>query len=330
MIRGKRKWFVLFAVIVALAAYLIVLQRNAHESNLRTLQLSDDVKVIDQVQIFIIVSDVNAATRQLTAQLSFKISGKIARDEFTPGADLKLLLNNIGVQQEFDFPRGTRMPRLEVVFPLEGELNRYPLDRYDTALRFLMTTPGQRPHNPAPQTSKPVPAATPQTRRARKKPPKIAEATSHLDELAISEADLQTSVPVPISVNTLASIPGIKFAGDVSRTGDPIVTTINLKLTRPDNLIVVSVLVMTGMMALAVSVFVMALKLSASKNRMDFLPISLAIALIFGLPALRNIQPSVPPVGVLGDYISFIWAEVLVASSAILAIWAWVVRSDRA
>ena len=42
MIRGKRKWFVLFAVIVALAAYLIVLQRNAHESNLRTLQLSDD------------------------------------------------------------------------------------------------------------------------------------------------------------------------------------------------------------------------------------------------------------------------------------------------
>src|SRR5947208_2450772 len=110
MIRGKRKWFVLFAVIVALAAYLIVLQRNAHESNLRTLRLSDDVKVIDQVQVFIIVSDVNAATRQLTAQLSFKVSGNIARDEFTPRADLKLLLNNIGVQQEFDFPKETRWP----------------------------------------------------------------------------------------------------------------------------------------------------------------------------------------------------------------------------
>ena len=33
MIQGKRKWFVLLAVMIALAAYLIVLRRNAHESN---------------------------------------------------------------------------------------------------------------------------------------------------------------------------------------------------------------------------------------------------------------------------------------------------------
>jgi hypothetical protein len=88
-------------------------------------------------------------------------------------------------------------------------------------------------------------------------------------------------------------------------------------------------LVMVGMMTLALSVFAMALKATASNKKVDYLPLSLAISLIFGLPALRNIQPFVPPVGALGDYFSFIWAEVLVAASAIIAIWTWLVRAER-
>jgi hypothetical protein len=54
---------------------------------------------------------------------------------------------------------------------------------------------------------------------------------------------------------------------------------------------------------------------------LTYLPLSLAISLIFGLPALRNIQPYVPPVGALGDYLSFIWAELFVATAAIITIW---------
>jgi len=39
---------------------------------------------------------------------------------------------------------------------------------------------------------------------------------------------------------------------------------------------------------------------------------SLSISLIFGLPALRNTQPGVPPLGVISDYVSFIRAESIV------------------
>jgi len=59
------------------------------------------------------------------------------------------------------------------------------------------------------------------------------------------------------------------------------------------------------------------------------LPLSLCVTLLFGLPALRNAQPAVPPLGVLGDYVSFVWAELLVAVSAVIFIWTWLLRQRR-
>ena len=325
----KRRWLALVVMITALGAYLWVLQRNANERELRTLQLDEGAPAGDSVRISVTVTGVNPATRQLTAQLMFRVAGKIARDEVTPDSDLKLLVNSIGGQQEFDFPKGTRMRRIESVFPMEGELNRYPLDRYETALRFLVTTPGRPPQQSTLRVPPGTPAGRSQPQATTQVPEGEQEASSQPGELAISENDLKDHVAVPTSVAILASIPGIKFMGDVSHSGDPVVTAINLKLRRPENLIVVSMLVMVGMMTLALSVFAMALKATASNKKVDYLPLSLAISLIFGLPALRNIQPFVPPVGALGDYFSFIWAEVLVAASAIIAIWTWLVRAER-
>jgi hypothetical protein len=261
--------------------------------------------------------------------LAFGVAGAIAKDEVTPSTDLRLLVNSIGGQQAFDFPKGERMHRIEVTFPLDGELNRYPLDRYDTALRLLVTRRGK----PTASLTTRVPAGK---SADAKKPqsvnePALVEAgqSAPQDALTLGEADVQDRVSVPISVDVLASIPGIKFTGDVSRSGDPLVTGIDLNLRRPSNLIMVSMLVMVGMMSLALSVFLMALKATASDKKVDYLPLSLAISLIFGLPALRNIQPYVPPVGALGDYFSFIWAEMFVAASAIIAIWTWLVRTER-
>jgi hypothetical protein len=56
----------------------------------------------------------------------------------TPAVNLKLLTNNVRGEQEFDFPKGQRMNRIEAVFPLNGELNRYPFDRYESTLWILM------------------------------------------------------------------------------------------------------------------------------------------------------------------------------------------------
>ena len=103
----------------------------------------------------------------------------------------------------------------------------------------------------------------------------------------------------------------------------------NLALRRADQVIAVSVLTMALMLGLALSILLMSLRALMSEKRMELLPLSLCVSLLFGLPALRNAQPAVPPLGVLSDYISFIWAEMLVAVSAIMVIWTWLIRQRR-
>jgi hypothetical protein len=81
------------------------------------------------------------------------------------------------------------------------------------------------------------------------------------------------------------------------------------------------------MSGLAMSLLALVLKTMTKGPKVDLVPLSFTISLIFGLPALRNIQPGVPPVGALGDYVSFIWAEMIVGLSAVIIIWTWLLRS---
>jgi hypothetical protein len=60
--------------------------------------------------------------------------------------------------------------------------------------------------------------------------------------------------------------------------------------------IAVSILLMILMSGLAMSLLGMVFKATHSE-KVDLVPLSISISLIFGLPALRNVQPGVPPVG---------------------------------
>ena len=92
-------------------------------------------------------------------------------------------------------------------------------------------------------------------------------------------------------------------------------------------MIAVSFLLMMLMSGLALSLLAMVVKVITSSPKVDLVPLSFSISLIFGLPALRNVQPGVPPVGAFGDYVSFIWSEITVGLSAIIIIWIWLLHS---
>jgi hypothetical protein len=299
-----------FLVLFLLVFYCTVLVRNVNEGKRRSLKLRDDTDSTDHVAISVLVTGVNPVTQELTAQISLRPQGALARDEVTPAVDLKLLINNVRSQQEFDFPQGNRMNPIEAVFPLNGELNQYPFDRYGTTLWLLMTTPARKIEQ---QTSN-LPEST------EKKTPQG-------EHFAVGATTLQQSTTVPLTISLSASTPGIKFAGNVTRESSQKVTGIELKLRRTDNVIAVSILLMMLMICLAMSLLAMVLRAMTTGPRVGLIPLSLSISLIFGLPALRNVQPGVPPVGALGDYVSFIWAEVIVGVSAIIIIWTWLLRS---
>ena len=303
---GLLRKLVLVALMVAV--YSFVLLRSLNEAGRRSLQLRDDTDTADHIAISMLVTAVNPAAHELTAQISFRPQGTLAQDEVTPAVNLKLLTNNVRSQQEFEFPKGQRMNRIEAVFPLNGELNLYPFDRYDTTLWLLMTTP------------------------AKKKQPQIANIPEGAERQPLQDAigtnALQQSTAIPVSVTLSASTPGLKFEGNLSRENSLKVTGVGLKIRRADNVIAVSILLMILMSGLSWSVFAMVLKATTSGPKINLVPLSISISLIFGLPALRNVQPGVPVVGAFGDYVSFIWAEIIVGLSAMIIIWKWLLRSD--
>jgi hypothetical protein len=297
-------------VLGIVAVYVASLVRGSTESTRRSLQLRDETPAQDRVAVSVLVTSVNPAAQELTAQLGFRLAGSIARDEVTPAKDLKLLINNVRGQQEFDFPQGKRMNRIEAVFPLNGNFNKYPFDRYETTMWLLITIP---------------PAAN--QKQVSKAPEIQPQETLHEGQLAVGTVTLQRSTPIPPSLVVSAAIPGIKFQGSVTRNESTQVTGIALNLRRADNLISLSVLINVMMTGLAVSVLAMVLQATTAKGQYDLVPLSMSLSLIFGLPALRNVQPGAPPVGAFSDYVTFIWAELIVAVSAVVTVWQWVLRT---
>jgi hypothetical protein len=301
-------WRKLVIVAFMICVYCFVLLRSLNEGSRRSLQLRDDSDAADHIVISMLVTTVNPSTHELTAQIGFRPQGTLAQDEVTPAVNLKLLTNNVRGQQEFEFPEGQRMNRIEVVFPLNGELNHYPFDRYETTLWILMTTPAKQKQSQIPNI------------------PESAEGQAL--QGVVGTNTLQQNTTIPLAVSLSASTPGLKFEGSVSRESSLKVTGVGLKIRRADNVIGVSILLMTLMSGLAWSLLAMVLKATTSGSKVNLVPLSISISLIFGLPALRNVQPGVPVVGAFGDYVSFIWAEIIVGLSAIIIIWTWLLRSE--
>jgi membrane-associated protease RseP (regulator of RpoE activity) len=313
MVMKRRIWLGAVIALAFLTVYIGAIVRNLGEKNRRSLELTDTVTAANSALVSIQVIKIDPATRQLTARLRFRLSGDIAQDLITPRVNLKLLTNSSPGQHVFQFSEGAGIVRIEATFPLEGDPNRYPFDRYESTIFLFMDTPRRKDQSPASQAE-----------------PAIDDDVAQPVEVAnLVQSEMRENVSVPLSIAVLASTPGMKFTGQVIRSKDIGVTRVRLNLERPENLKNASILVMCLMMGLALSVLAMVITAITFRGNFEVIPLSLAVSLIFGLPALRNIQPNVPPIGVLGDYFSFIWAEMFVAAAAIMMAVTWVNHQRR-
>src|ERR1700751_3757185 len=131
---------VLFVILV-LAMYAGSLVYAYSERERRSLHLQEDVRDKDQVHLMVRIVQANPAASEITARLSFLLSGKIAKDAVTPVVDVRVILNSARGPQHFDFPKGRRINPIVAVFLLDGNVNRYPIDRHRADIWVIMTTP---------------------------------------------------------------------------------------------------------------------------------------------------------------------------------------------
>jgi Domain of unknown function (DUF4436) len=302
-----------FFVVGLIAIYLAVLWMGLTEESRRSLTIAKSSASSDDfVTINVQVTSVNTSQGLIYERMRLIPMGRFALDKATPAVDLRLLVNSVSGKQVAIFPKGERIIPIEVTSVLSGNQNRYPFDRYSTDLDLVVTTPVKK----------------------KKVAPMPGQALDNpIDPLAttlvVGTNDLDSSETVPINENFTAVFSGIKFNGTVTVDDTYKLMHTAIEIRRANNVISVSLMVMIVMFVLAVSIMGMVLNVTASPGEVNLVPLSLCIALIFGLPALRNVQPNVPGMGVLSDYISFIWAEFMVSISAIALAWIWLIRSRK-
>ncbi|MDP3584752.1 MAG: DUF4436 family protein [Thiobacillus sp.] len=305
--------------------YLAVLVYNLHESDRRSLTLKQDSPAADAVHVSLKIVNLDVARGEITARMRIRLTGKIAKDEFTPAVNVRFLVNAFQGPQRFDLERGERVSPLTVVFPLVGEPSLYPFDTHEAILAFVATKPGQvAPPPPAPPPASEKPTSL--FERLKKAGERETGETPPSQVKLVGKSELASRTQLPVSFDLSASIPGFKFDGEVIETGQEQVTGIQLKLRRANNVIVASLGIQLMMILLALSMLAMVLFGTMKGKGSAIDPLYIAPVLIFGLPALRDTQPGVPPLGAFSDYLSYLWAEAIVAGCTIIAIWTWIAR----
>jgi hypothetical protein len=297
-------------VIVISTIYLFSLWVSLTEAGRRSAILEIPPAGNDYLYVDVNVVNVDLLRSEMTTRISFQVVGQLAEDELTPATDLQLVLNTIRGPQQLNFARGRRINPIEAVFPLDGNVNFYPFDRHKGILWIFATIPGR------------------QQGVENIVPDELATSRG----LPISKSSLEKRVQADTRTTFTASIPGLTFRGSKSVQGVQGLkglTGIEVKLMRSANVVLISVTTMVMMAALAVGLVVMVLKVVSRSRNMTAFQIPMAVSLIFGLPALRNVQPGVPPPGTFGDSIAFTWAEIAAASSAVALIVHWLFTRQR-
>jgi hypothetical protein len=132
---------------------------------------------------------------------------------------------------------------------------------------------------------------------------------------------------IPMSVDFNGSIPGFNVDADIIKEFDT-VDDIGIKVHISRSLItkIFAIFIMVAMWLVAITVLTIALAVLLQKRPVEAGLFTYMGALLFALPAVRNIQPGIPPVGTLTDFLSFFWAESLIAISVVIMSYCWFSR----
>lgn len=132
---------------------------------------------------------------------------------------------------------------------------------------------------------------------------------------------------LPIKVDTsLCSFEGYKITLTPGPDNGPNYVNLKIELRRTFAIKAFVVFLSFLMLAVSIGFMLMVRKLMKSEAAPDINELAFGAALLFAFPAIRSIEPSVPPMGVLSDFFGFFWAETIVALSLIAYLHCWMKR----
>lgn len=132
---------------------------------------------------------------------------------------------------------------------------------------------------------------------------------------------------IPFTVDsTLAGFTGYDIALLPRENNSPTQLDVEIDIQRTIPTKIFCVFLSVMMLVVAIGYSWMALKVHKSRTHPDINEMVFGGALLFSFPAIRNIQPFAPPMGVLTDYSGFFLAESIVAITLIIELYLWISR----
>jgi hypothetical protein len=198
----------------------------------------------------------------------------------------------------------------------DGLVTDYPFDKHSAFLEMYFLPGKEAAKEKSAEALKPAPTPTPATGEEQKKEEGEKKA----------EAEKSDENEIPIGVDFVGSIPGFKIDAAKSKesTGDYV--GIDMTIARASTTKFFSLFVMTMMWGLTLGVIFLTLSVVLRGRKVELAMFSFTAALLFAFAAVRNSQPGTPPIGTYSDFISFFWAEVIIALCLIILVFTWVLR----
>lgn len=310
-------------IVLFIVAFVLVLRAYRQEGEKRAAVISESgERDPNHIEVFVKLVTVDPIKGDASARLEFTPHGEFTPDEgSTLSRDIKLLVNSATGKQEHVFEKGKRMNPVDVTMNLyDGTVTDYPFDQHRAYLEmYLMSAAKEKEKVKAEVT--PTPAA-PQGEDGEGEQPQPA-ATAAAPVKTEAEAD---DDGIPIGVDFFGSIPGLNIQAEKTSQTDDDLVGIDMAFGRATTVKFFSIFVMAVMWGVTLIVLLMTFSVVMRGRKIEIGMFSFLAALLFAFVALRNAQPGSPPIGAYSDYISFFWAEIIIALCLLSIIAVWVYR----
>ncbi|MBV8490874.1 MAG: DUF4436 family protein [Candidatus Eremiobacteraeota bacterium] len=152
------------------------------------------------------------------------------------------------------------------------------------------------------------------------------EVSSYPNDVYSGDIEIDSGTEVPLEIDAESHIQAYTADMSLDEHSKPTEMTVNFDFSRSRSIVIFAwfiyvLLACVALLALSVAIAV------ARGAKFEFSMVGWIGALLFVLPAIRNSLPGQPPIGTIGDFAVFFWAEITIVISLVVLLSTWHQRS---
>lgn len=219
-------------------------------------------------------------------RLQFDPEGDLLNEDEVLARPTTVYTNSTAGKADVSYKKGETIQPQDVTLSLQGRSSQYPWDTYTSTL----------------------------------------DVTVAQQQVVDGEKEL---VDVPVVVEVKTGLPGFVIESrELSQKAKkpPMSPTIMLDVKRARSAVGFAEFIMWLIGLLTLMAFLVGLVVVVGGRKVELAMLGWFGALLFAMVPLRNAMPGAPPIGCVADYMSFFWAEAIIAAVLVATVITWVVR----